>query len=194
MLQKKVNIYYVIHIHLVHNFQNVQDLLHFQEKRFDISRSWISLPAADQPWRPVLCNSRTRGDDNPDSKCKERNPNAKTCREIGNGFKNLQITHLWRHIYWNLWTKIRNGNYKHTFAHDFCENMSKMLIGCSLQCCHTPGVVDTDRATDMNYLWRRRGRTITSIKKVVKNGQRWAAWRSAEPTPAPPTPPPVPTP
>ena len=97
-------------------------------------------------------------------------PNAKTCREIGNGFKNLQITHLWRHIYWNLWTKIRNGNYKHTFAHDFCENMSKMLIGCSLQCCHTPGVVDTDRATDMNYLWRRRGRTITTIKKVVKNG------------------------
>ena len=31
-----MNIYYVIHIHLVHNFQNVQDMLHFQEKRFDI--------------------------------------------------------------------------------------------------------------------------------------------------------------
>ena len=32
-----MNIYYVIHIHLVHNFQNVQDLLHFQEGRFDVS-------------------------------------------------------------------------------------------------------------------------------------------------------------
>ena len=32
-----MNIYYIIHINLVHNFQNVQAVLHFQEGRFDIS-------------------------------------------------------------------------------------------------------------------------------------------------------------
>ena len=48
------------------------------------------------------------------------------------------------------------------------------------------------------YLCRRRERTITTIKKVVKNDQRWAAWRSAReeptPAPAPPTLAPSPTP
>ena len=68
-------------------------------------------------------------------------------------------------------------------------HLPTIFVKICRRCCHTPGVVDTDRATDMNYLCRRRGRTITTIKKVVKNGQRWAAWRSAEPTPPPaPTP------